>query len=342
MDTTTARRCIALYSGGLDSILAVKIIQEQGIDVTALYFCTPYFGLDALLDPATFEEEHRRLYGVHVRVVDYSGDLAAIVASPRHGFGKHMNPCIDCKIGMLRRARELLGPLGASFVVTGEVTGQRPMSQRRQTMRLIEKESGLRDILLRPLSALLLPETLPERSGVVDRGSLYAVRGRGRKVQMELALKYGITGDILPSPAGGCLLTDGQIAGRVRKTFERVQGGTPSREDLLLDVVGRRFRPGPETVLVVGRNERENGLMARFVHPGNVFLRIKDVPGPLCILRGGEPALHLETAAGICLRYGKARGERGRTAVYGPDPACLEGSLDAGVLTDEQCRALQD
>jgi hypothetical protein len=201
MDTTTARRCIALYSGGLDSILAVKIIQEQGIDVTALYFCTPYFGLDALLDPATFEEEHRRLYGVHVRVVDYSGDLAAIVASPRHGFGKHMNPCIDCKIGMLRGPGAAWPPGGRpSSSSTGEVTGQKAHVPAEADHAPHREGIRLRDILLRPLSALSLPETLPRARRGSWTGARSTPSGQGQEGADGVALKYGITETFCPAP----------------------------------------------------------------------------------------------------------------------------------------------
>lgn len=335
-------RCIALYSGGLDSILAIKMIESQGIEVVPLYFCTPYFGLDALLDPETFAERHWRDYGIRPRVVDYTGDFIRILAGPVHGFGKHMNPCIDCKIGMLKRAGSLRGELGASFVITGEVVGQRPMSQRRQIMRMIERESTLEDVLLRPLCARLLPETAPERDGLVDRDLLGAIKGRGRKVQMELAQDFGIGGGKIPSPAGGCLLTDEQIARKVRLTFGRKAPALPSREDLFLDVVGRRFFLGPDTVLVVGRNEAENRLMARLAFVGNVFLRIKDIPGPLCILRGTAGPGVLALASGICLRYCKARGERGHVAVYGPHPDRMDNEIEVPVVDDDRCRSLQD
>ncbi len=338
----TKRRCIALYSGGLDSILAIKTVEAQGIEVIPLYFCSPYFGLDALLDPQAFREEHERRFGVSPRVLDYTDDLAQIIANPPHGFGKHLNPCIDCKIGMLRRARSLLDSLGASFVVTGEVVGQRPMSQRRQIMRLIEKESGLEGILLRPLCARVLPETVPEREGEVDRNALGAVKGRGRKEQLSMAGVFGIAEDDIPSPAGGCLLTDEQISRKVRRTFERKAPAIPTLGDLLLDIAGRRFHLGADTVLVVGRNDAENRLMERFIHPGNVFLRIENVPGPLCILRGKVDRDTLALASGVCLRYGKARGEPGRVAVYGTRPDVLEHRMPAPVMDDDACRSLQD
>ncbi|HOM28412.1 MAG TPA: hypothetical protein PLS81_03025 [Deltaproteobacteria bacterium] len=342
METASVKRCIALYSGGLDSILAIRLLERQSFEVAALYFCTPYFGLDALLDPEAFEEKAFKRYGVRVKVVDFTEDMAAIIRAPRHGYGKHLNPCIDCKIGMLRRARGLLETENASFVVTGEVVGQRPMSQRGQVMRLIERESGLEDILLRPLCARLLPPTAPERAGIVDRASLGGIRGRGRKVQMEMARELGIAEHDMPSPAGGCLLTDEQIARKAKITFDSLSPALPSRADLLLDVVGRRFRLKEKTVLVVGRNEQENALIARFVHPGNVFMRMRDVPSPLCILRGEVDASCLETAAAVCLRYTKARGEPGHVVVHGERPDDLANEVAAPVVDEEFVRKLQD
>lgn len=342
MIDANTKRCIALYSGGLDSILAIKVIEEQGIDVIPLFFCTPFFGFEALMDPGTFKTRHRQRYGLDIRIVDFTSDMIEIMSSPKHGFGKHMNPCIDCKIGMLKRARYLLDDMHATFVITGEVVGQRPMSQRKPMLDVIARQSGLEDILLRPLCARNLPETLPERLGVVDRERLWGISGRGRKVQIERALSYGISEDMIPTPAGGCLLTDEQIAARVRKTFENCFPELPCKADLLLDIVGRRFMLDTSTVLVVGRDEKENQVLSTFMDPGNVFMRIRDVPGPLCVIRGSSSVEVLKKAAGICLRYGKAKGVSGLTAVYGMDPSNMDGKIEAPVFTEEYCRTLQD
>jgi hypothetical protein len=336
------RRCIALYSGGLDSILSIRLIQGQGIEVIPLYFCTPFFGFEALRDPLTFRRVHEERYGITVRVIDYTETMIRIVSSPAHGYGKNLNPCIDCKIGMLRHAKDLLETLDASFVVTGEVLGQRPMSQLRQTMRRIEKESGLKDILLRPLCAKLLPVTLPERLGVVRREGLWDIAGRGRKVQIERALAFGISGDDLPTPAGGCLLTDKQISLRVRKTYERFRPGIPGVADLTLDIAGRKFMLDSGTVLVIGRDEKENDLLATFVCPGNVFMRLREIPGPLCIVRGGITEDKVCLAAGICLRYTKARGQEGHTAVWGDDPSHLDRTVQAPAFSEEYCDSFRD
>ncbi|MGC9325571.1 MAG: thiamine biosynthesis protein [Desulfomonilia bacterium] len=334
-------RCVALYSGGLDSILAIKLIEEQDIDVVSLYFCTPFYGFDALMDPETFRRNHSELFGIDTHVIDFTDEMLRIVKSPSYGFGKHLNPCIDCKIGMLRKARSLLGALDASFVITGEVVGQRPMSQRKDAMRIIERDSGLKSLLLRPLCAKRLPETLPEREGVVERELLGSISGRGRKEQMVLAQRFGIKQENIPNPAGGCLLTDERIAGKIRQTYDRFSPELPPHDEIILDVVGRKFLLDETTVLVVSRNEEENKILSSLYYPGNVFLKIADIPGPLAILRG---AVHMDTllkAAGICLRYSKARGTRGHTAIYGSDPFHMDQTVEAPVFPAEYCKSFQ-
>ena len=335
------KKCIALYSGGLDSILAVKLMQEQSVDVVAVYFCTPFFGADVLLDPEKHREYHMRVYGIHITPYDFTEDIIDAVNDPEHGFGKHLNPCIDCKIRMLKRAGQMLEELDASFVVTGEVLGQRPMSQRRDAMNLIEKKSGLKDILLRPLCAKHLPPSLPERSDIVDREQLLDAAGRGRKAQIELARKFGIAPGNIPNPAGGCLLTDGQISRKVRSTFERFRPGRPSRADIVLDTAGRKFMLDENTVLVISRSEDENRFLSSLVWPGNVFLKIADVPGPLSIVRGDISEENLRKAAALCLRYGKGRGTEGRVAVHGPNPEAMTGTVDAPEVEEDYCRRFQ-
>jgi len=335
------RRCISLYSGGLDSILVVKMLQEQGVEVVPISFFTPFYGSLAMRDPEAVKAFHRERYGIDIFPTDFTREMIQILASPRHGFGKHLNPCVDCKIGMIRTAASLMPDYGATFVATGEVLGQRPMSQRRDTMNVIVNETGLKDILLRPLCAKLMAPTLPERQGVVDREKLGSISGRGRKDQLALARKYGIDPENIPTPAGGCLLTYEATAARVRMTFERFRPGLPSPDDVMLDVVGRKFVLDPRTVLVVSRDEGETELVSTLVRPGNIFLKIADVPGPLCVGRGDMTGENLANAASICLRYGRARGTGGHKAVYGPDPNALVDAVDAPVLSDEACRSFQ-
>ena len=335
------KRCIALYSGGLDSILAVKMIEKQHIDVVPLHFYSPFFGFDIMRDPQPYKEYHLKNYGINVHLVDYSEDIIQIVKNPKFGHGKHLNPCIDCKIGMLKRCRSLLETLGASFVITGEVLGQRPMSQRKDPMRSIERESALDGLLLRPLCAKHLPVTVPEDEGIVDRELLGDILGRGRKIQLALANSYGIERDKIPTPAGGCLLTDEQISLKVAATYKRFHPELPGPADFLLDIIGRQFLLDEATVLVVSRNEEENKMLASMNYSGNIFLKIADVPGPLCILRGNISQDNLSQAAAICMRYGKARGLSDNKALFGEDPFHLVRSIDSPVVSDEYCRTFQ-
>lgn len=330
------RRCLALYSGGLDSIVSVKLVAEQGIEVIPLFFATPFFGSQALLDPDKFRSQHIERYGIHTNLVDYTEDFIRILAAPRHGYGKHFNPCIDCKIGMLKRARELLSELQAAFVITGEVLGQRPMSQRRDAMHIIERDTGLKDLLLRPLCAKHLQPTLPERCGLINREKLLHISGRGRKIQEDLAHRYGISD--IPNPAGGCLLTYAQSAFKVRHTFERFANSLPSPSDLWLDVLGRKFKLDNQTYMAVARDEHECNQLERMDYPGNIFMRIFDVPGPICIIRGVLSPENLKLAAGICLRYTKARGQGAMKAIWGPSPTMMDNFVLAPLLGEALIR----
>jgi len=341
-DSMKDKRCIALYSGGLDSILAIKLLEELGMEVIPVYFCTPFFGFEALRHPDSIISNHREMYGITVHIMDYTDEFMKIVREPAHGYGKHLNPCIDCKIGMLRIAKKLLEEMDASFVITGEVLGQRPMSQRSDTMRIIERESGLKGLLLRPLCARHMPETVPERLGIVKKEDMWGITGRGRKEQIRKAHHFGIRDENIPNAAGGCLLTDKRIARKVQKTFDRHSPSLPLKADVVMDVIGRKFMLTPQTILVLGRDESENEVLSTLVYPGNVFLRIQDVPGPLCILRGEDPDANLSLAAGICLRYSKAKGIPGQRAIYGSDPMHMDHSVTAPVVDEEYCSSLQD
>jgi len=335
------RRCVCLYSGGLDSILAVKLIQEQGIDVISICFCSPLFGFDALRDPESYKIKQLEEFNINVHVVDFTDEILRIVKEPKYGFGRHMNPCIDCKIGMLIKAKGLMDTLDASFIITGEILGQRPMSQRRDAMNVIEKQSGVKDLLLRPLCALHMKETLPERMGIIDRQRLKDIAGRGRKVQMEMAGIYEIKRDSIPTPAGGCLLADERIAHKIRDTYERSSPALPERYDIMMDVIGRKFILDKDTVIVISRNEKENRTLSTMRYPGNIFMKIMGVPGPLCIFRGNAKIDNLEMAAGICLRYSKGKARQGLKAVYGDDPERLDKMVKAPVLEEDICKSFQ-
>jgi tRNA-specific 2-thiouridylase len=235
-------RAISLFSGGLDSICATRLVMEQDIEVIAVKFVTPFFGYEILGDPDNYRLETKEKYGIDVRIVDISDEYLQLLRQPSHGFGKYFNPCIDCKIFMLSRARTMLKELKCSFLITGEVLGQRPMSQRRDTLNVIERDSGNRTILLRPLSAKLMNETEAEREGLIDREKLLDFSGRGRSRQIALAKSYGIVD--YPAPAGGCILADPILSRRISYIYSGkfvVNQASMNVTDILLLLVGRQF-----------------------------------------------------------------------------------------------------
>lgn len=307
-------------------MLAVKVLQEQGIEVIGVTFESPFFGSDRARRAA-------RALGVPLRVVDIGEELLEVVRRPRHGRGSGMNPCIDCHALMLRKAAEVMRKEGAAFLFTGEVLGQRPFSQTRGALRLVERESGLEGLVLRPLSAKLLPETLPERRGWVDRNRLLDLRGRGRKRQMELAERYGI--EEYPSPAGGCLLTEPAYARRLKDLLEHQE--EVKRRDLEILKVGRHLRVSPRTKVVVGRNARENEEILRWQEEGDLMMEAESYPGPTCLIPGGGDEGDWGRAAAICLRYSDAPKDRpGRVLCHGR----WKGTVETSPLPPEECESL--
>ena len=244
---TKTIRGLGLFSGGLDSMLAAATLRAQGIDVTLICWVTPFFG-------AARARESAAHLGLPLREVDFTDKFLPLIYDPPHGWGRGHNPCIDCHTLMLREAGALMAPEGFDFLFTGEVLGQRPMSQNRGSLNLVARESGFADLILRPLSAKSLQATVPEVRGWVDRERLLNLSGRGRKRQLALAREYGITR--FPAPAGGCLLTDPGYAARLKELLRHVQEA--SRPDLELLAYGRHFRLPGGAKLVVGRTQRDN------------------------------------------------------------------------------------
>jgi len=297
------RKALALLSGGLDSTLAVKVMLEQGIEVEALNFTSPFCTCTG--KNAGCKSEAVRVaeeFGIPIKVMNKGIEYLEVVRNPRHGYGKAINPCIDCRIFLLKKAKEYLAESGADFVITGEVLGQRPMSQRRDTLRVIERESGLEGLLLRPLSAKHFPPTIPEQEGWVDREKLLAIQGRSRKEQMQLAEELDVTN--YPCPAGGCMLTEVSFAPKVRDIFDHCD--ELQMRDFRLLKLGRHFRIGPRTKFLVGRNEAENATLTAHVQPGEASIRWLEGGSPLGVVMGPVTPESLDIAARIILRYTKA------------------------------------
>src|SRR5665648_45196 len=267
-------KAVALFSGGLDSILAVKLIEEQGIKVKGVNFKTPFFGPDKTFLAA-------KSLDMDLEIIDITQELLEILRNPKHGLGKNMNPCIDCHTLMIKKAGEYMAKIGASFILSGEVLGERPMSQNRNSLSIIERESGFEGRILRPLSALLLAETIPEKEGLVDRNKLLNISGRSRKRQMELAIKMEI--EDYPSPAGGCKLTEPAFSKRLRDLFTQ---GVFSLEDIELLKLGRHFRLSTNVKLVVGRNKEENEKIKEFSQEGDFLFKAKNLKGQVSLLKG--------------------------------------------------------
>jgi len=267
-------RALALLSGGLDSILAIRILQVQGIKITGLTFVSYFFNSKAA-------EKAAKGLKIKLKITDFSDEHLGIVKRPCYGYGRAVNPCIDCHLLMLKKAGEIMAKDGYDFVATGEVLGERPMSQNKSALQLIEKESGLKGYLLRPLSAKLLEPTVVEKSGLVDREKLLDISGRSRKRQMELAREWGIRD--YPTPAGGCLLTDIQFGGRFKDMAGKWSdfGGNDAR----LLKFGRHFWE-KDDLIVVGRNKEENEEIKKLSFKDNFLIEPKEFPGPTILVRG--------------------------------------------------------
>lgn len=276
-------KAISLFSGGLDSVLSTVIISKQGIEVTAVKFLTP-FGCNIDDSSCGFDASHLAArFGFSFKVCPLGEEYVKMVRSPRYGWGKNMNPCIDCRIMMLQWAADIMQDVGAEFVITGEVLNQRPMSQTAEKLKQIEVQTGLEGRLLRPLSARLLPPTIAEQNGLVDRESLYAIQGRSRKHQLMLANQFGLTEDDHGQPSGGCLLTDPSYSNRLRDFW--AHSNSTSVRDMEILKVGRHFRYSSDTKIIIGRNDTENQLLRRLASDEEAVIEF-DVPSPTVIIQG--------------------------------------------------------
>ncbi len=298
-DSNRKVRCVALLSGGLDSTLAVKLMQEQGIEVKALAIKTPFCDFDCGKGCGFRVKEVADELGVDLKTVYLGKEYLEMLKNPVYGYGSGMNPCIDCRIMMFKVAKEYMQEVNADFLVTGEVLGQRPMSQNSRALKIIEQESGLEGKVLRPLSAKNLKPTDVEVKGLVDRSRLLGIKGRSRKVQIELAKSIGLRN--IPNSAGGCLLTDKHFAARVRDLLEHE--GNITLNDVELLKVGRHFRLSAKAKLIVGRNKDENEIIESLKRENDLILEPKDVKGPKALLRGEYDEGIITTAAEIVCRY---------------------------------------
>lgn len=311
-------KALGLFSGGLDSMLAVALLQAQGIAVTGLVWTTPFFGPERALESA-------KILNLPMRVEDLTDRFLPLLRHPPHGFGRELNPCLDCHILMLQEAGKIMVAEGYDFLFTGEVVGQRPLSQHKGALNLIARESGYADLILRPLSAKRLKPTRPELLGLVNRELLLDLTGRGRKPQITLAARRGITG--YPSPAGGCLLTDAGFAARLRDLLDHLP--QVSRRDLELLKWGRHFRLDAANKVIVGRNQRDNEALAALSQSADLRLRVKSYPGPLVLIPDCHDRAPVLLAAMLCASYSDAPWEM-------PIPVVVQGPAGMEVVITQR------
>ena len=297
------KKVVALLSGGLDSQLAVQMMQKQGFEVSAVAIKTPFCDFDCGRGCGFEIRERADTLGINLKTVYLGDEYIEMLKNPKHGFGSGMNPCIDCRAMMFDAAKKQMDEIGAEFIISGEVLGQRPMSQHGPALRTIEKESNLEGIIVRPLSGALLPKTQPEKNGLIKRENLGMIRGRSRKPQLELAKKFGIEDP--PNAGGGCLLTDPAFSLRAKDLFKHKE--TPTTNDIDLLKVGRHFRFDQKIKFVVGRNKEENEVIKSLALSNDVLFEARDHMGPISILRGDDLDRFEKFAAEITLRYSDAK-----------------------------------
>ncbi len=337
------RRAIALYSGGLDSTLAIKLIQNQGIDVIAVHFYTGFCITETkrrrgekkpdgshYMNPAL---KYAAKYGFKLEIVDISEEYFDIVTNPKYGYGANINPCIDCRAFMYKKAKELMDEFNADFIISGEVLNQRPMSQHLKAMKIIEREAGVEGLVLKPLSAKVLPPTIPEIKGWVDREKLEGIVGRSRKRQLQLAKELGI--DEFEQPAGGCCyLTDENFARKYMETLS-VENKI-SREDLYLLTIGRHFRLPTGTKVVVSRNEGEGNFIRGLKK--NYWFFEPVGKGAVAIAKTIEnrelTPEEIKDIANLVARYSKTD-ENGKINIKYTSPTGVEGVVEGQRLQEE-------
>jgi tRNA-specific 2-thiouridylase len=290
-------RALGLLSGGLDSALAAALLLEQGLEVVALHLESP-------VSCRSDVREVARDLGIPLTVRAKGAEYLRLLRDPRWGYGRNLNPCVDCRVFMLRRSREYLEESGADFLFTGEVLGQRPMSQLSGKLRLIDRQAGAAGLVLRPLSARLLAETEPERRGWVDRSRLLAISGRSRHVQLAEAARLGLRR--YQSPGGGCLLTDANFSRKLRDLFDHAPEGGVGETEVALLSLGRHFRLGPSLKIIVGRDALENARLARLQGEGRWLVEPDGFTGPSALVCGPHDEAGLTEAIRLIARYARS------------------------------------
>jgi tRNA-specific 2-thiouridylase len=314
MSASSPKKAVALISGGLDSLLAVKVVQEQGIYVEGINFYTG-FCVEGHTHAIRKKDQSKpkrnnalwsaEQLGIKLHIIDIIEEYKDIVFNPKHGYGANLNPCLDCKIFMVKKAMEWMNDKNFDFVITGEVVGQRPKSQRKETMPLIQEESGIEDRLLRPLCAKNLPETLPEKEGWVDRQKLLDFSGRSRKPQIALAKKFGF--DDFAQPAGGCcFLTDERYSVKLSDLWQSRGEKTYEIDDIMLLKVGRHIRPDRHYKLIIAREEGEGKFLQGYRKQYDSLITTSH-GGPLALIDGKLNEQELQLAARIVARYSQGR-----------------------------------
>lgn len=288
-------RALGLLSGGLDSLLAACVVRDQGIEVQGLSFESPFFRAGRARAAAAAA-------GIPLRIVDFTRDILELVAHPRHGFGAGLNPCIDCHARMLQRANAMRLAEGYDFIFTGEILNQRAMSQTNRTLKIVAKDGGVEDVLVRPLCAQLLPETDVERRGLIDRSRLLSLQGRSRRGHLAVAARFGITDR--PAVTGGCCLAEPNFASRLRDL--RLHGGAEDLDAIRLLFHGRHFRLGDDVKLIVGRDQADNEALERLLPRGYLLLHASEGNGPTCLLNATAGDEQVRLAASLCAHYVKA------------------------------------
>jgi tRNA U34 2-thiouridine synthase MnmA/TrmU len=345
------RKAIGLLSGGLDSRLAVKMMLDQGIEVEALNFVTVFCTCTARSSCRSEARKAAEEFCIPLKVLNATDEIMDAVRNPRHGYGRGLNPCLDCRISMFRRAGAYMQETGADFIFTGEVLGERPMSQRPDAILTIERESGLEGLVVRPLSAHLFEPSIPEREGWVDREAMMAMRGRSRKPQMQLAAELGV-GDY-PCPAGGCLLTEKGFSRRLKRLLE--EDSHPPVAEIRSLRLGRIFLSSCDRRIIIPRNEEETRSLESLARPGDIIMSARGHMGPTTIVKGKDmDDRTVAEAAALTARYGQGRDEKSVVIGYsivsdspdgasgdgGSEPQTIEVSPEEGRCLAEQLERL--